>query len=413
MAGLLYPAYQKFYSAISCLERFEKEQNFFDNISSLDNFFAEYRNITFAIQAALKHTAFFPFYEKYRDQYLTDRWFVEKRNETTKQKPFQLVKKIDVTIYFPNDSIALLTKSFTVEDDVPMDSLNNDLKEFFVTIPTSEVFFSAAFSFFEKETTIDLWGKLVAGISSMQDFMDALYNEIGEDCSLCNQLREKIRKSKLLVLLRDFLLVNDYVYYPEQDSFERGGRLAMILSHNGNKVANKSPLKTLTEAQYFNYDGTAFGTFVLMHALIRTMSPEADIMPAILTIYGDDTYDLDVFHADIKTTVYRKISEVAQRIEQEDIRQVCFMSLYLYRDDDQNVPETSKERAAIACKDMLVFVSVDQKINELEYVFEGELLSEVEYVACVMQHGRKNKLEIGRLNMSPIIRAFEAKTVDE
>ena len=41
MAGLLYPAYQKFYSALSCLERFEKEQNFFDNISSLDNFFAE------------------------------------------------------------------------------------------------------------------------------------------------------------------------------------------------------------------------------------------------------------------------------------------------------------------------------------------------------------------------------------
>ena len=89
------------------------------------------------------------------------------------------------------------------------------------------------------------------------------------------------------------------------------------------------------------------------------------------------------------------------------------MSLYLYIDDDQNVPETSKERAAIACKDMLVFVSVDQELNEMEYVFEGELLSKVEYVACVMQHGRKNKLEIGRLNMSPIIRAFEVKNVDE
>lgn len=28
MPGLLYPAYQKFYSAISCLERFRKEQDF-------------------------------------------------------------------------------------------------------------------------------------------------------------------------------------------------------------------------------------------------------------------------------------------------------------------------------------------------------------------------------------------------
>jgi len=408
MTGLLYPAYQKFYSAISCLERFEKEQNFFDNISSLDNFFAEYRNITFAIQASLKHTVFFPFYEKYRNQYLTDHWFVEKRNETTKQKPFQLVKKIDVTVYFPNDSIELFTKSFTVEDDVPMESLNNDLKEFFVAVPTSEVFFSTAFSFCEKETTIDLWEKLVAGISSMQVFMDALYNEIGEDCSLCNQLREKIRKSKFSVLPRDFLLVNDYVYYPEQDFFERGGRLAMILSHDG-KVATKIPLKSLTEAQHFNHDGTAFGTFVLMHALIRTIRPEADIMPAMLIIYGNDTYDLDVFHADIKTTIYRKISEVSQRIEQEDIRQICVMSLYSYIEDVQNVPETSKERTAMACKDMLVFVSVDQELNEMEYVFDGESLSKVEYVACIMQHERKNKLEIGRLNMSPIIRAFETK----
>lgn len=409
MAGLLYPAYQKFYSAISCLERFEKEQNFFDNISSIDNFFAEYRNITFAIQAAIKHTDFFNLYEKYRDQYLTDRWFVEKRNETTKQKPFQLVKKIDVTIYFPNDSISLFTKSFTVEDDVPMESLNSDLKDFFVTVPTSEVFFSAAFSFFEKGTTIDLWEKLFAGILSMQMLMDALYNEIGEECSLCNQLREKIKKSKISFLPRDFLLVNDYVYYPEQDSFERGSRLAMILGHNENKVATKIPLKTLTEAQHFNYDGTAFGTFVLMHAFIRTMSPKADIMPAMLIIYGDDTYDLDVFHADIKTTLYRKITEVSQKIEHEDIRQVCFMSLYLYIDADQNVPETSKERASIASKEMLVCVSVDQELNEMEYVFEGDLLSKVEYVACVMQHGRKNKLEVGRLNMSPIRKAFKIK----
>lgn len=146
-----------------------------------------------------------------------------------------------------------------------------------------------------------------------------------------------------------------------------------------------------------------------MHAFIRTMSPEADIMPAVLIIYGDDTYDLDVFHADIKTTVYRKISEVSQRIETEDICQICFMSLYSYIDDIKNVPETSKERSAIAVKDVLAFMSVDQELNEIEYVFDGELLSEIEYIACVMQHGRKDKLEIGRLNMHPIIKAFETK----
>lgn len=412
MPGLLFPAYQKFYSAISCLERFEKEQNFFDNISCLDNFFAEYRNITFAIQAALKHTNFFSVYEENRDKYLTDHWFVEKRNETTKQKPFLLVKKIDITIYFPDDSIALCTQSFTVEDDIPMDSLNNDFKNLLVKISSDEVFFSVAFSFFEKESTVDLWDKLISGIASMQTFMDAMYSAVGENCVLCNQLREKIRVSKFSAIPKDFWLVNDYAYYPTQDVFERAGRLAMVFSLDGNRIATRSPLKNLTEVKYFNYDGTPFGNFVLMHALIHSIRPGADIMPVVLTVYNDDTYDMDVFHADIKTTVYRKITEVSQMVKDEDIRQICFMSLYSYIPNVQNTPKTSKERVAASSKDILVFMSIDQELNEIEYVFDGEDLSNVEYVACVMKHGRKNKLEIGRLNMSPVLQAFKSKKVN-
>lgn len=64
MSGLLYPAYQKFYSALSNLERFNKESNFFDNISAIDSFFTEYRNITFVIQSSLAHTEHIGIYEK-------------------------------------------------------------------------------------------------------------------------------------------------------------------------------------------------------------------------------------------------------------------------------------------------------------------------------------------------------------
>lgn len=313
MPALLFPAYQKFYSAISSLERFEKEQNFFDNISCLDNFFAEYRNITFTVQAALKHTEYFSSYEENRNKYLSDHWFVEKRNETTKQKPFPLVKKIDITTYFPDESITLCTQSFTVENDIPMDSLNNDLKNLLKNTSQDEVFFSATFSFFEKDTTVDLWDKLFSGITSMQTFMDVMYHTVGENCILCNQLREKIQHSKLSTIPKDFWLINDYVYYPTQDIFARAQRLVMVIC--GNKVASKLPLRTLIGSNYFNYDGTTFGTFVFMHALIRIAKPGADIMPAILTVYNDDTYDMDVFHADIKTTIYRKITEVSQLIK--------------------------------------------------------------------------------------------------
>ena len=38
MPGILYTAYQKFYSALNCLERSNKDKDFFENISNLDEF---------------------------------------------------------------------------------------------------------------------------------------------------------------------------------------------------------------------------------------------------------------------------------------------------------------------------------------------------------------------------------------
>ena len=55
MTSLLYPAMQKFYSALSSLDRFCKEKNFFENISSLDTYIAfspDLLNITSAERLA-------------------------------------------------------------------------------------------------------------------------------------------------------------------------------------------------------------------------------------------------------------------------------------------------------------------------------------------------------------------------
>ena len=96
---LLYPAFQKFYSALSSLERFHKEKSFFENISSLDTFFSEFRNVTFVLQKSLAHTDYMRLYEDLREKYFSElKWFVETRNETTKQHPFELIKKIKITV---------------------------------------------------------------------------------------------------------------------------------------------------------------------------------------------------------------------------------------------------------------------------------------------------------------------------
>ena len=115
--GLLYPALHKFYSALNSLEKFEKGTNFFDNISYLDNFFSEYRNITFVLQKSLANTLFMSSYKKLRDQYLVNdvgKWFIEKRNEVLKQQPFNLEKRIVISIYSSQNSLSLPELIFTI-----------------------------------------------------------------------------------------------------------------------------------------------------------------------------------------------------------------------------------------------------------------------------------------------------------
>lgn len=409
MPGLLFPAYQKLYSALSHLERFNKESNFFDNISAIDSFFNEYRNITFVMQASLKHTEYYGAYEKNRDKYLTDHWFIEKRNETIKQKPFDLIKEVIITLYLPFGGFTVSEKKYSVRTDELLETVFTEIKDLLCKVDPYEVCLSVEFSFHEADSDIDLLKKVMQGISSMNDFMKAMEQDVGEQCPLCDQLKEKIKKIHLSDVPLDFLLVNDYTYYPQKDYFDRAERVSMAISANGNKVANRRPLSVLTQTKLFNYDGTAFGNFTLMHAMLRAIRPGMDIMPAILVIYDDGTYDMDAFDANMKTTMYRKLTETARMVEQENVAEVCYECMYSRIPITQDVPRTSRERIQIATSDILVCASIDKELHEKEYIFDGKQMENTEYVACVMHNGLRDKLDASAINLLPIKYAFDKK----
>ena len=67
---LLLPAYQKLYAALANLERFNKGQDLYDNITCIDGFLSEFRNVTFVLQKSLAHTDYVSEYEALRDKYL-------------------------------------------------------------------------------------------------------------------------------------------------------------------------------------------------------------------------------------------------------------------------------------------------------------------------------------------------------
>lgn len=408
MPGLLFPAYQKLYSAFSHLERFDKEANFFDNISAIDGFFAEYRNVTFVMQESLKHTDYWAAYEKNRDRYLKDHWFVEKRNETIKQNPFDLVKEVKVTLYLPFGGFTVSEKKFVVGDDASLDTVFTEIKDVLCKADQHEVCFSVSFSFHEAGSDVDLLKRVLQGILAMMDFMQVMEQEIGERCPLCDELKERIKKIHAAIVPLDFLLVNDYTYYPDKDYFDKAERVCTMLAFDG-KAASHRPLAGLTQAEHFNFDGTAFGNFTLMHALLRAMKPGVDIMPAIMVVYDDETYDLDAFDASMKTTMYRKLSETAKLVEEGNVREVCLVSLYSVLRVKGEIPRTSSERIQQATSDILVCASIDSELNEKEYVFDGKQMECIQYVSYVMKKGLKSKLGVSVVNLSPIKRAFEKR----
>ena len=166
---------------------------------------------------------------------------------------------------------------------------------------------------------------------------------------------------------------------------------------------------SLTESDNLNYDGTPFGNFSLMHAVIQSLNPDTDIMPTFFIIYGDETYDIDTFHANIKTTFYRKINEIAERIEKENIIEVCYTSLYAVVPLEDDVPVLSKERVKTSIKDILVCASIDENLMEQEYVFERDKITSPSYVGYVLRNEKRTELLESRVNMFPIWRAFKTK----
>ena len=107
MTDIIYPILQKYYNALNSLNSLNIVKNIFESIPLIDNFFAEFRNITFVMQKSFNTKELKEYYTTKRKEFLNDnnlRWFIDKRNETVKEYPFKLEKEILVYAYLPDRS---------------------------------------------------------------------------------------------------------------------------------------------------------------------------------------------------------------------------------------------------------------------------------------------------------------------
>lgn len=398
--GLLYPALHKFYSALNSLEKFEKGQNFFDNISYLDNFFSEYRNITFVLQKSLKHTEYNGVYESLREKYLVNdvcRWFIEKRNEVLKQQPFDLEKRIIITIYSSETTLALPEQIFTVENDVEYSTIIDSLRAVFIKMNPIEIFFSAEFSFYERGQAIELYENFVAGIDSMKKFIHAMKEAINEKCELSDQLEVKIDNFNFYRVPKNMLFIDDYVYYIQDDLFEKGSRAEFTVQPPLRRV----PIANLSKMSPSCRAADLFDDFVIMHIVIFQM--QGKMMPTCMIVYNDATFNLTSFESSIKTTTYRKFNEIANRIETDGIIKVLFVTeMLLYSNEINNYEElltmSSKERTRHTSSDLLAFFMLSKDLSFKSYYFESKEIDDMKHVASIMTNPDKGSSGINLFN---------------
>lgn len=404
--GLLYSAYHKLYSALSSLEKFEKGTNFFDNISHLDNFFSEYRNVTFMLQKSLAHTQFLKVYEENRQKYLLNdvcKWFIEKRNEVLKQQPFDLEKRIRIVVYTTNNNVALPELSFTIENDVEFSTLIDSMQNFFIKFNLIEVMFSAEFSFYERGSNEELYDNFISGINNMKLFMKAMKEALNENDTLSDQLEKKIDGMNFHRIPKNMMLIDDYVFYARQNRFKKASRAELSLGTNDQKV----PITNFEKM--FPGSNDLFDNFIMMHLTIFQMQNE--LMPTCLIFYKDQTMQFMSFDSSIKTTVYRKLNEIANRIETEGIVEVFYVGeMYLYSNNENILNLESSERIKHKHSESLIFFKASHdELTNCCYLFDSDKIDDMEYIVSIL-HQKESEIK-SLAFMNPVINEFKRLNV--
>jgi len=407
MGDLLLPAYQKLYAALQSLERFGKGQDLFENIACIDSFLSEFRNVTFVLQKSLAHTEYISEYFVLRDKYLKNKdcsWLVDKRNQITKESPFNLEKLFILTRYLPNGAGVFPMDPYTIEDEEDYSSIIEMVKRVIEGIPSIEVFFSVEFVYREIGSERNLFGTIDHGIDAIMALLEELNKTIeGKVSKTRETVLEKINDLHFHIAPKDFWFIDDYVFYRKDHVFEKGTRCEMIMPYNP-ESSYKVLCNMVGIKNEGNYVEETFQAFELMH--IATYSMHGKLLPTIMTLKEDGTVAMVSYDASIKTTTYRKINEIAHEIRNgAPIVAVFHVSEMLLYNDPDAYNQDYSYRSQGEHTDLLSFNMVT-KGGAANYCICSEALLEGKE-DCLFPTLTKVDTAVSLSLINPLVEAFE------
>ena len=199
--------YQKFYSSINLLSKITSNGNYIDNISYIDSFLSEFRNITFVLQKQFSNKKSKDIYNEMRDTILVDdkklNKLVDFRDEIIHEKPFDLEVSVVCSIYFKK-ILKYVVMSCNVDDKIVKKSviekkINNFLRTLKISAP--EIYFTYEVVFISDSTKVDIMKLAEYGIDKMYDFLNEFEKKIYGNNDNYKDIKKQIsNKIKLIHL---------------------------------------------------------------------------------------------------------------------------------------------------------------------------------------------------------------------
>jgi hypothetical protein len=368
---------QKYCSSLKYLTELQIAESIFDDITRVDSFFAEFRNITFVMQKLFSSEELKKYYLSKRDEILVNnrymRWAIDSRNAVTKEAPFALEKIVIVNCYAFQCKEAIYTEKITIDNDYSLDHLIKKLTSIFLVNNIPICYFSVDYVYREnKQNELDVYDTILSLVNTMNHFVLSVVKDNPCNCDKCQNRIQKINEYYISVSTRKISFIYDCVF--ENGVITFGSRAQFIMLKDGNVIdqrklrisfSNDFVLRGLKVKDIFQ----VYYNFSKFHVHCYK-EQDLDFMTTFIILFSDDTYSIESFVSTSKTTLYRKISEIAQLVDSQkkDIEAVFFAGeVYLFRTEDYiSVYEQNyNERVQSAFATVLLCSLISKKHNSI------------------------------------------------
>lgn len=419
---LVFPILQKFYSSISCLSNMSPNDYIFENISKIDTFFQEFRNVTFVMQNRFNTPELKDFYARQRDKYLCNdigRWFNDARVSVTHQQPFKLEKLVTLTVYdslsFEEFVTVLTTDKDKNLEDISIE-IQNLLKQKYPT--QSEIYYSIFVSFLKNGEKIDIFDKIIPGILSMWDFISNVRASYPCDCDKCNRLIKMITEKITAIIYRYRLISFVQDCYSHQGKVEFAIRMETIGSMDKGISDGKHPRIKLSESPGFGECFCKDDISLLIKWAINFLAlcqiqmddgrKEPFISPQFMIVFDDGTAEFQgMYNSTVRTTHYRKVNEIADRIQKENIKAVLYTcEAFTYPINSITPEKGSHERQAESDNTTLYNLIVSKNLKHIVGIeFDYSKITDEEYLKTQIS----NPKAMNFFMLMPILKALKTK----